>query len=308
MSTTRHDLAVVSVLFGATEIPEFLVKLCRSGARVVVVDNSGDLMLAPDPEISVLRPGRNLGYPAAINLGVTHLLEDRAAEFVLLANPDMTLSPVFVDALCAAACGPRPVISFPVLPGGATVGWQRRPTALGSAAAYAFRFHRATYGVRPVRYPSGALLLLNASALRLLRRNDRLLDPDLFFMDDVEIADRARTQNVAFSPVSADPTDVVHESNGTAWRAPGVPYFFRRAAKVRYWSARGQRTSAGILAGVVMAEALLIVATATMIRRSKLVSVRSAALLLLRSAGGWRRSFDDRVLGFGYHDATPSPG
>ena len=273
----------------------------RAGARVVVVDNSGDLDPATMNGIAVVRPGRNLGYPAAINLGVAHLLSTAHHDFVLLANPDMTMRPAYVQSLKAAVSGERAAISFPDLPGGRTLGWQPRPTALGSAVAYAFRIHRAMYGVRTSRYPSGSLLLFNAKAIERLVDDDRLLAPDLFFMDDVEIADRAIERGVALRPVGGDEADVIHQSNGTGWRAPGVPYFFRRVAKIRYWSARRRRASAAILAAVIVVEAALVIAVTTVRRGSGLASVRPAAQLVIRSIGGYRRSFDDRVLAFGYH-------
>ena len=73
--------------------------------RVVVVENgrpgrvSGALA---DPAVTVLRPGRNLGYGAGINRGLAVLAgADGAdgAEWVLVSNPDLLVHPGALSAL-----------------------------------------------------------------------------------------------------------------------------------------------------------------------------------------------------------------
>nr|WP_275586335.1 glycosyltransferase family 2 protein [Geodermatophilus normandii] len=72
----------------------------RRPGVVVIVDNSDNLGISADERIQVLRPGRNLGYAGAMNLGVRHL-QDAAERYdlLLLATQDMSLQPDGVAAL-----------------------------------------------------------------------------------------------------------------------------------------------------------------------------------------------------------------
>ncbi len=91
--TVTHDSAGV--------LPGFL-GACPDGAAVIVVDNaSGDAGadLAETAGARVIRSGRNLGFGAGCNLGLTAA----GTEFVLLANPDARLSAGAIRALVAAA-------------------------------------------------------------------------------------------------------------------------------------------------------------------------------------------------------------
>ena len=72
-------------------------------AEIVVVDNassdgSADRLQAADPDVHVLRAGRNLGYGAAANRGV----EVTVAELVLVSNPDLVVHPGALAELVAA--------------------------------------------------------------------------------------------------------------------------------------------------------------------------------------------------------------
>ncbi len=76
--------------------------LLEDGAeRVVVVENGAtgtvDAALAEIPAfttsgpITVVRPGRNLGFGAGVNRGLAVLAEEPAPEWVLVANPDLVV-------------------------------------------------------------------------------------------------------------------------------------------------------------------------------------------------------------------------
>ena len=62
--------------------------------RTTVVDNSGQHDLRLPQGVEVLRPGRNLGYARAVNLG----LRRGDAPYVLLLNPDTRLESPFLEA------------------------------------------------------------------------------------------------------------------------------------------------------------------------------------------------------------------
>lgn len=70
------------------------------GQQVVVVDNASkdgtaDLIREKYPEVNLVLPGKNLGFAAGVNLGVSHT----DAEFVLLLNPDTEILDHAVDEI-----------------------------------------------------------------------------------------------------------------------------------------------------------------------------------------------------------------
>ncbi len=78
-------------------------------AQVVVVDNgSADgstlALLAADPAVRVVSPGRNLGYGGGVNIGLVNLglVAVEPAEMVLVGNPDIVVRPGAVAALVSA--------------------------------------------------------------------------------------------------------------------------------------------------------------------------------------------------------------
>lgn len=97
----RIDALVVSH-DSAERLPACLAALAREGATALVVDNAsrdGSADLAERLGARVLRLGRNEGYGRANNAGA----RASAAEFLLVANPDIVLEPGAVEAMLAAA-------------------------------------------------------------------------------------------------------------------------------------------------------------------------------------------------------------
>ena len=77
--------------------------------RVVLVDNSPTRPLSPDqlaafPAVEVLRPGRNIGFPAAVDLALDHLRAGLAdgPDFVALVNNDAFVQPGWLQPLVDA--------------------------------------------------------------------------------------------------------------------------------------------------------------------------------------------------------------
>lgn len=96
-----------------TAVVESALETCES---VVVVDNTpgheptvADKL--SDPRVTVLRPGRNLGLAAALNLGIARLPDD--AEAVLLLDQDSVLPGDVVAALAAYLDDPAIGIAAP---------------------------------------------------------------------------------------------------------------------------------------------------------------------------------------------------
>jgi len=97
-----HKISVIVVTHNARRyiVPCLRSVLDSRGVivdRVVVVDNASsddtvDLVerhFSSDPRVKVVRLRRNVGYPLACNIGVTHV----GTEFVVLMNPDVVVDP-----------------------------------------------------------------------------------------------------------------------------------------------------------------------------------------------------------------------
>ncbi len=235
-------VGVVCVLYGSPALPELVAELARVGAHVVVVDNSGDLaeFVADDaacgPLPKIVRPGRNLGYSAGINAAVAAL--PPSLDAVLLVNPDIAGPPsALLELASAVAARPDPTIA-------SAAGGAGQFGPLPRAPFWLVLWHytaRSSWHPRPRTqgdtFLSGALLALNAAAVTALSDRGRLLDPTLFFMDDVELSDRAAARGVTTLEVPLG-ASLAHEGGTSMRRRPAVRIYFSRVSKVRYWRRR----------------------------------------------------------------------
>src|SRR5689334_18029719 len=86
-----RDLLVILVAFGNTESLEEALRVLGLGRCVVVVDNGAEedvRRVAERHGAGYLTPGRNAGFAAAVNLGLSR----REGQHVLLLNPDARVS------------------------------------------------------------------------------------------------------------------------------------------------------------------------------------------------------------------------
>jgi N-acetylglucosaminyl-diphospho-decaprenol L-rhamnosyltransferase len=97
-----HEVAAVVVNYNAgSALSECVASLEREAVReIVVVDNgSTDDSLeglgAANPDLRVLRTGRNLGYGGGVNYGA----KQTACELLLVCNPDLVLQPGALGAM-----------------------------------------------------------------------------------------------------------------------------------------------------------------------------------------------------------------
>ncbi len=95
------DLDVVVVAFGAPQLLEACLDTLGDAYPRLVVDNSSDAKVRAVTErhgARYLDPGKNLGFAGGVNLG----LSERARPWadVLLLNPDASITPRGVAALC----------------------------------------------------------------------------------------------------------------------------------------------------------------------------------------------------------------
>ncbi|MEK7620156.1 MAG: glycosyltransferase family 2 protein [Patescibacteria group bacterium] len=187
--------------------------------NVLVIDNASTdkvegFLREQYPEIVFIRNARNLGFSAAHNQGIRYAVEhwpasELADRFVLLTNPDVLLTPTFLEELMAATPGHPEVGAFGgklLRAFGENVGDEVfkevvRSDRIDSVGLNPHRNHTVTdrgageldegqykkqekvFGI------SGALALFRASALEDIRFGDEVLDHDFFaYKEDVDLA------------------------------------------------------------------------------------------------------------------------
>ncbi len=204
---------------------EFLPDLLKSIAaqtcqdfQVLVIDNGSTdgveaYLRAHHPNILVLRNAKNLGFSPAHNQGIRYALsafrpEDHVDRFVLIVNPDVLLTPTFVERLLADAEAHPEAGSFggkllrAYLEHGIEEGeGPVRSDRLDSTGLQAHRnrtftdrgageLDRGHYDeAREVFGISGAVAMYRASALQEARFEDEFFDKDFFaYKEDVDLA------------------------------------------------------------------------------------------------------------------------
>ena len=262
----------------------------EESCALIVVDNSGDLELEPRPGLTILRPGRNLGFAGGINLALQHA----SAPLVMLLNPDSRPQPGAVAELIEA------LDRHPEWPGVAPrlrgedgapqYSWQLRPlpTAPGLLRQTLF-----LPGVPRLRRepPEGALVQQPAAAALALRRSilDSLggLDPHFHpaWFEDVDLAARlvSNGHTVRYWPRSC----FVHELGGSVASLGYGPFlwaYYRNL--IRYL--RKHHGAAWVVAAraTLPASALARIALLPLRRPRRASSRAEASLALLTLAAG----------------------
>lgn len=149
-----------------------LVALGRDDLRCIVVDNGGgldaDRMATDFSELTILKPGENLGFAGGCNIGIARAVAD-GAEYCLLLNPDAVADHDFLAPMLAVMAGDDRIgMACPthldedgrITYGGATMNWwSGRPRMIPG--------WRQGGGVPWVEVPfaSGAAMLLRVSAI-----------------------------------------------------------------------------------------------------------------------------------------------
>jgi N-acetylglucosaminyl-diphospho-decaprenol L-rhamnosyltransferase len=237
---TDAQVRVVTVAFNPGEELEHFAESLRSASSspvtLVIVDNGTETAVVDDVArrfgAEVLRPGANLGYGGAANLGA------RAGEepWVVVANPDIVWRPGSLDELLAAgdrhpragSLGPRilntdgtvypSARAVPSLTQGAGHAvfvkvWPDNPWT----RAYRQGQEEMLLTEHAVGWLSGACLLLRRSALAALGGFDERY---FMFFEDVDLGDRLG--RAGWSNVYVPTAEVVHDQ-GASWRERPAP-------------------------------------------------------------------------------------
>lgn len=237
---TDAQVRVVTVAFNPGEELEHFAGSLRSASSspvtLVIVDNGTETAVVDDVAgrygAEVLRPGANLGYGAAANLGA------RAGQepWVVVANPDIVWRPGSLDELLAAgdrhpragALGPRilntdgtvypSARAVPSLTQGAGHAvfvkvWPGNPWT----RAYRQGQEEMLLTEHAVGWLSGACLLLRRAALAPLGGFDERY---FMFFEDVDLGERLG--RAGWSNVYVPTAEVVHDQ-GASWRERPAP-------------------------------------------------------------------------------------
>lgn len=162
---------------------------------LVVVDNSGELELAPRPGLAIETPGRNLGFAG----GVNRALAIARAPLVMLLNPDARPAAGAVEELARALeAHPAWAGAVPRLigdDGAAQYDWQLRPLPrpAGLLRQVFFlrgvpRLHAEPAEGERIEQPAAAALVLRRSTFSQLAGLDAAFHPAWF--EDVDLAAR----------------------------------------------------------------------------------------------------------------------
>lgn len=251
------EVRVVCVVYHpGPELADFVDSLAsatRGPVELVLVDNGTDPSAADAAAARtgarVLRPGRNLGYGAAANLGAAEP-GNEPPRWIVVANPDVVWHPGALDELIEAtarhprggAFGPRVLNedgtvypSARALPGlGTGVGhallarvWPANPWTR------AYRTESAPEREREAGWLSGACLLLRAEAFTAVGGFD---ESYFMFFEDVDLGDRLG--RAGWSSVYVPSATVTH-AQGTSWRARPEPMIrAHHDSAVRYLTSR----------------------------------------------------------------------
>ncbi len=169
MTTRREGLDIVIVAYGPADDLTLVLAGLADVYRTVVVDNSSSpatAALARSAGAQYVDPGANLGFAAAVNLGLEQLPDPTGD--VLLLNPDARIAPPELERLheklladpgvaCVAPTQHRPRSSAP-----SRASWPWHTPAGAWAEAVGLSRHR----LRSSRYfLGGAVLLVRRAAL-----------------------------------------------------------------------------------------------------------------------------------------------
>lgn len=211
---------------------DFLPDLLRSISdqtyqdfNVLVIDNGSSdgvesFLRESYPKVTILRNMKNLGFSPAHNQGIRYVLnkwkdEDLDNAFILVANPDLIMTPTFIENLIKGTTEKERIGSY----GGKLLRaygenladevlketvQSDRIDSTGLIAKKNRTFHDRGAGEldegqhdedRDVFGISGALVLYRASALQDVRYEDEFFDHDFFaYKEDVDLAWRLQHQ------------------------------------------------------------------------------------------------------------------
>jgi GT2 family glycosyltransferase/glycosyltransferase involved in cell wall biosynthesis len=204
--------------------------------RLIIVDNGSDpdcrrAFLALGDDVTVIQTGRNLGFPAGMNVGIREALSGGASH-VFLVNSDMIVPSGCVDRLCEALEKSGAGIAGPVI---LSRSVPDRVGTLGiSYRSSTGRMRHNAFGAQlPAMEPPHTIARVDAviGCAMLIRREVfaavGLLDEAYFFsFEDLDFCFRAR--RAGFETVLAGDATAYHEGERSIGAGPRRLYYAAR--------------------------------------------------------------------------------
>lgn len=224
-SPGRHLQEFLDTLDGATELSTQVI-LADNGST----DGTPEAAADANEHVRLLRTGGNIGYGGAMNRAVAEI--DPAAEFVVLANPDIRWGVGAIDdLLTAAARWPRAGAIGPLVrePDGTVYPSARHVPGLVSGAGHAvlgtvwpsnpwttrYRQEDEQLTERSVGWLSGSCLLVRRAAFDSIGGFDSRY---FMYMEDVDLGDRLG--RAGWHNVYVPSAEVTHAKGHAAGRHP----------------------------------------------------------------------------------------
>jgi GT2 family glycosyltransferase len=240
----ERRLGIVVVAFRSQSTLGRLLGSAPAGARVVVVDNAGDpetARICAAPGVVYVDPGANLGYAAAVNLGVAALEGDGDEDLLLVLNPDVELqgdprrvAPLLDDPSVLVATGALAdgggTSSFGNLHPLATTG---RELLRGLVGWRAYRWDTAAAPDGPLQ-ADGAWLLFSRHTWRRVGGLDERYE---LYFEDVALAHRIR--ELGGRTAVADDVVGHHAGGVSAARSEGLSHLLLGVSRVRFYHLSG---------------------------------------------------------------------
>ena len=204
----KNKITVIVVLYRSKHlIGRLMVNIEKNIVgvdQILLVDNSDeDLSEFESSTVSVLRPGSNIGYGAAINYGIKHA----SNELIVALNPDVIIESWefclndLVDCHFIASGKPREWDRIRLFP---KLSYDFFRLSLQNLAAPFGFINRLSgsiaidklEGAIPVEWISGALVITNKATMRIL---DGFDEEFFLFYEEVDLCKRACYRNVSRS-------------------------------------------------------------------------------------------------------------
>lgn len=210
------DISVSIVTYNSAEVIESCLAPLLSAAKIIIVDNAStddtcDVIHRVSPEIEIVRNERNIGYGAAMNLGLSHV----NTVYGFAINPDAVIQPDAMKELVRSAeIEPKPAIVCPFLHDG------KGKTEISVMGPHELHHHPLSddlAGDFCSWFVTGAALLYRMDAWRDIGGYDETF---FLYSEDNDLA--LRTSYKGYSMVIAPKAIVIHNGGTSSRPSPHI--------------------------------------------------------------------------------------
>ena len=205
-----NDITVVIVTYNSADVIESCLKPLLAAAKIIVVDNASTddsckIVKRVSADIEIIRNKKNIGYGAAMNLGMSHA----STTYGFAINPDAIIQPGAMEELVSSAeTDPKPAIVCPFLHDG------KGKTEISVMGPNELHHHQMTgelAGNFCSWFVTGAALLFRMTAWRDVGGYDETF---FLYSEDNDLA--LRTSQKGYSMIIAPKAVVIHRGGASS--------------------------------------------------------------------------------------------